>query len=50
MTDATITAWESELKALLEKIRAHPSANLDAERARVVVLEKLIADHHRNAG
>ena len=50
MTDASIKAWESELKALLEKIRAHPSADLSEERARAVVLEKLIADYHRTAG
>jgi hypothetical protein len=47
MTDASIGAWESELKTLLEKIRSHPSAELDSERRRVVVLEKLIADYHK---
>lgn len=47
MTDASIKAWESELRTLLEKIRAHPSADLTAERQRAVVLEKLIADYNR---
>ena len=50
MTDASIKAWESELKALLEKLKAHPSGDHEADRARMVVLEKLIADYHRNAG
>ncbi|MDE2595888.1 MAG: hypothetical protein KGL44_03310 [Sphingomonadales bacterium] len=47
MTDASIGAWESELHALLEKLRSHPSAELAEERLRVVVLEKLIADYYR---
>ncbi len=47
MTDASIQAWESELKALLERIRTHPSSNLDDARQRAVVLEKLIADYNR---
>ena len=50
MTDATITAWESELKAIVDRLRQHPSDDHAADRARMVVLEKLIADHHRNAG
>jgi hypothetical protein len=48
MTDASIGAWGSELKVLLDKIRNHPSADLTAERQRVIVLEKLIADYNRN--
>ena len=50
MTDASIQAWESELKVLLERIRTHPSSDLDDVRTRVVVLEKLIGDYHRMAG
>ncbi|MDE2434881.1 MAG: hypothetical protein KGM49_01345 [Sphingomonadales bacterium] len=49
MTDASIKAWESELRTLLEVIRNHPSATLDQERRRVVVLEKLIGDYYRTA-
>jgi hypothetical protein len=50
MSDASIAAWESELKALLERIRTHPSADLTAERQRAVVLEKLIGDYNRTKG
>ena len=48
MTGQTITAWESELKVLLEQIRSHPSADLAQQRERVVLLEKLIADFRKN--
>ena len=50
MTDASIKAWESELKALLEGLKTRPSADHEADRARIAVLEKLIADYHRTAG
>ncbi|MBS0481587.1 MAG: hypothetical protein JSR96_05425 [Proteobacteria bacterium] len=46
MTDASIKAWEAELKTLLEVIRTHPSADLEDQRQRVIVLQKLIGDHH----
>lgn len=48
MTDASIAAWESELKMLVERMRTHPSDDHSADRARMVVLEKLIADYHKN--
>ncbi|HPB21852.1 MAG TPA: hypothetical protein PLL48_05955 [Novosphingobium sp.] len=50
MTDATIHAWESELKALLEKFRTHPSTDHTEDRQRAAVLEKLVADFYRNQG
>ncbi len=45
MTDTIPQEWEKELRVLLEKIESHPSADLSEERQRVVVLQKLIADH-----
>ena len=48
MTDASIHAWESEMKAILDHIRAHPSSDLTEKRARLAVLEKMIADFHAN--
>ena len=50
MTDATIKAWESELKRLLERMKAQPSADHVVDRARMAVLEKLIADYYNNEG
>ena len=50
MTEVSITAWENELKAIVDRLRQHPSDDHSADRARMVVLEKLIADYHRNAG
>lgn len=50
MTDASIAAWNSELKALLERISTHPSHDLTQERERVVVLEKMIADYEKSKG
>jgi hypothetical protein len=44
MTDATVQEWEKELKVLLEQIRTHPSQDHTEKRARVVVLQKLIAE------
>jgi hypothetical protein len=48
MTDASIQAWESELKALLERLRSHPSSDHTEDRQRLAVLEQLIADYYRN--
>lgn len=48
MTDASIQAWESEMKALLERLRSHPSSDHTEDRQRLVVLEQLIADYYRN--
>ncbi len=50
MTDASIQAWESELKSLLERLRDRPSADHAEDRQRIAVLEKLIADYYRNEG
>ena len=50
MTNASIQAWESELKALLERLRSQPSADHTEDRQRIAVLEKLVADYYRNEG
>ena len=47
MTEASIAAWESELKTLLHDLRDHPSRDHTETRQRVAVLEKLIQDHYR---
>jgi len=48
MSEAYSAQWDKELKILLDKVAAHPSADLAAERERIVVLQKLIAarEHH----
>lgn len=50
MTDASIAAWESELKALLQQLKDFPSREHTETRTRMAVLEKLIHDYHANAG
>ena len=50
MTDASIQAWESEAKALVEKLRTHPSSDHTEDRQRLVVLAKLIADYNATKG
>lgn len=50
MTDTIPQEWEKELRVLLDKIEAHPSADLSQERQRVVVLQKLISDHNNPPG
>ena len=47
MTAASMPAWESELKALLEKLRAQPSLDHTEDRQRIAVLQQLIADYQR---
>ena len=41
--------WEKELRVLLDKVQNHPSADLTAERERIVLLQKLIASHDQKA-
>lgn len=49
MTESLVSAWESELKTLLGQLRGKPSHDNEAAKARVLVLEKLLADHYRAA-
>ncbi|MFT4028060.1 MAG: hypothetical protein QM676_14880 [Novosphingobium sp.] len=42
--DTFESEWQKELRLLLGHIAAHPSHDLTAERARVVVLNKLLAE------
>lgn len=44
MTESSVSAWEKELKVLLEQIRAHPSADLPRERERAALLTRLIGE------
>ncbi len=43
MQGTTMEDRKKELQVLLEKIEAHPSQPLKAERERVVVLQKMLA-------
>jgi hypothetical protein len=45
MTDSNVSEWRQELQVLLDQIEQHPSADLSEQRARVVVLRQLLADH-----
>jgi hypothetical protein len=45
MTDSLVSEWQKELRILLDHIDTHPSADLAEQRARVVVLNKLLAEH-----
>lgn len=45
MTESFVDDWRKELRILLDYIEAHPSQDLTEKRQRVVVLNKLIADH-----
>lgn len=49
MQPVTIDDRKRELRALLDKIRTHPSQDLSAERQRVVILNRMIASHARAA-
>ena len=44
MTDTFVPEWRKELRVLLGHIETHPSDDLTAQRARVVVLNKLLAE------
>jgi hypothetical protein len=48
MSDSLYDQWQKELKILLEKIEQHPSADLDAERDRVAILNTLIAKRSKS--
>jgi hypothetical protein len=39
--------WEKELRILLDKVQNHPSADLTAERERIVLLNTLIAANEK---
>ncbi|MDO7842799.1 hypothetical protein [Sphingomonas immobilis] len=41
--------WTKELRVLLDKVQNHPSADLTAERERIVLLQNLIASHEQKA-
>lgn len=43
MSELNTTAWEKELRALLDQLQAHPSRDATAERQRIAVLTNLIA-------
>ena len=45
MTDSFANEWRKELRILLDHIETHPSHDLTEQRARVVVLSKLLAEH-----
>lgn len=45
MTDSFTSEWRKELRILLDHIERHPSHDLTEQRARVVVLNKLLAEH-----
>jgi hypothetical protein len=45
MTDSFASEWHKELRILLDHIESHPTHDLADKRARVVVLNKLIAEH-----
>lgn len=44
MTQSFEEDWRKELDLLLQRIETHPSSDLSAERARVTVLQQLLAD------
>ena len=44
MEDATLTEWTKELNVLLQLVQSKPSADLERERERIIVLNRLIAD------
>ncbi|MGH6617588.1 hypothetical protein [Sphingomonas sp.] len=43
MSELNTTLWEKELRALLDRLQAHPSRESAAERQRIAVLTHLIA-------
>jgi hypothetical protein len=45
MTDSFVDEWRKELRILLDYIETHPSHDLAEQRQRVVVLNKLLAEH-----
>lgn len=45
MTDSFVNEWRKELRILLDHIETHPTHDLADKRARVVVLNKLLAEH-----
>ena len=49
MTDSFVSEWRKELQILLDRIETHPSHDLAEQRQRVVVLQKLLADHEATA-
>lgn len=50
MTDSVAAQWQKELRILLDYIDTHPSADLTEQRARVVVLNKLLAEPEPQPG
>lgn len=49
MTDSFVSEWRKELRILLDHIETHPTHDLADQRARVVVLSKLLEDHAATA-
>lgn len=45
MADVMVEQWEKERRVLLDTIQNHPSQDLEQERDRLVVLNKLLQDH-----
>ena len=45
MTESFASEWRKELRILLDHIETHPTYDLTEQRARVVVLNKLLAEH-----
>jgi hypothetical protein len=45
MTDSFAEEWRKELRLLLDHIASHPTHDLAEQRARVVVLNKLLEEH-----
>ncbi len=45
MQDTTLTDRERELRELLDTLEAHPEKELPQHRARVAVLQEMLASH-----
>lgn len=49
MSNNNVAEWRKELRILLDKVQAQPSADLTQERERIVLLNKLIEPYHEKA-
>jgi hypothetical protein len=49
MDDTIMSEWKKELRVLLDLVQSRPSADLDEQRDRIVVLQKLIAGRAQTA-
>lgn len=50
MQETTLADRERELRSLLDQLAAHPEKAMPTERARVAVLQKLLAAHEGARG